>query len=548
MRFLHTAGYGKVVNDPAQIQLAFPAALVAKELAEGGCSLTNAEVRHPAQPVSKEVEDFWTILGDQSLDSLENVARNIALEGLELAMPSVPVRRFGKLVTIERREIEALNCISNLISEYSKQPRNKPLSIAVFGPPGAGKSFAVKEVANSVRPNDIKVLTFNLSQFSGLDDLIDAFHQVRDAALSGKLPLVFWDEFDSSSQNQPLVWLHHFLAPMQDGEFQEGQITHPIGQSIFVFAGGTSYCMEDFGAGLADIQQKAAKLPDFISRLKGFLNILGPNPIQRGGKEDRDPYYVIRRAILLRSILERQVPQIFYQDRGKLLANIDDGVLRAFLSVKEYKHGARSMEAIIAMSQLAEKTSFERSSIPTEMQLNLHTNGTEFYALMNRLELSEELLEKLAQAAHEVFCDELKEKGYKFGKRTNHGNKAHSSLRSYAELPESEKEQNRNNVRDIPNKLASIEYVLLPSRSGETTARFQNDEVEKLAKMEHERWMQQKLNEGWRYSELTDKENKLHEDLVPWDGLTESTREKDRAMVRGIPKILAKAGYTMFRL
>jgi exodeoxyribonuclease-5 len=38
--------------------------------------------------------------------------------------------------------------------------------------------------------------------------------------------LVFWDEFDSALDNQPLAWLRHFLAPMQDGAFQEGQIVH----------------------------------------------------------------------------------------------------------------------------------------------------------------------------------------------------------------------------------------------------------------------------------------------------------------------------------
>jgi len=43
-----------------------------------------------------------------------------------------------------------------------------------------------------------------------------AFHQVRDLALSGRTPVVFWDEFDS----RELLWLQYLLAPMQDGRFQ----------------------------------------------------------------------------------------------------------------------------------------------------------------------------------------------------------------------------------------------------------------------------------------------------------------------------------------
>ena len=67
---------------------------------------------------------------------------------------------------------------------------------------------------------------------------------MRDLGLSGKLPLVFWDEFDTALEGQPLGWLRYFLAPMQDGAFQDGQITHPIGRAIFVFAGGTAERME----------------------------------------------------------------------------------------------------------------------------------------------------------------------------------------------------------------------------------------------------------------------------------------------------------------
>jgi hypothetical protein len=67
---------------------------------------------------------------------------------------------------------------------------------------------------------------------------------VRDVGLSGALPLVFWDEFDTALEGKKLGWLRYFLAPMQDGRFQDGQLVHPIGRSIFVFAGGTSTTME----------------------------------------------------------------------------------------------------------------------------------------------------------------------------------------------------------------------------------------------------------------------------------------------------------------
>jgi hypothetical protein len=560
MRLLHIEGYGDASGSLRQCRLAFPVSKVAAKLAEEPEGFAAAPIRNPAQVLSAKAtaaagagaHPFWTILENQSPESLEKVAQRIVREGLEHALSGVPIGGFGRLKTVDRREIEALNNMSSLISEYCDWPQTQPLSIAVFGPPGSGKSFAVEEIAKWVRPGEIaeEKLTFNLSQLAGPDDLLDAFHQVRDKALSGKIPLVFWDEFDTPLRDQPLGWLRYFLVPMQDGEFQEGQLIHPIGKSIFVFAGGTSRSMEAFGAELDEERRKAVKLPDFVSRLRGFLNILGPNRQESEGVHGRtgDPYHVIRRAILLRSVFKKNTPQLLHNDGEKEIVKIDDGLLRAFLLIKEYKHGVRSMTAIVVTSQLVGKTTFERSSLPTEEQLNLHVDGREFYALMHRMELDKELLETLAEAAHEVFCDDLRAKGYKYGPVTRDSKKVHSSLKPYADLPENEKEQNRNNVRDIPNKLASVGYALLPARSGETPSGFSDDEIEKLAGMEHERWMQQKLDTGWRYAKKTNKPKKLHKELVAWHSLPHEEQEKDRSLVRGIPKILAKAGYTMVKL
>lgn len=557
MRSLQIEGYGDAGTDLSKYPVAFPVSKVAAELAADNGHLAVVQINNPAQAQSAEASTtatavthpFWTILEDQNPGSLEEVAQQLVREGLEHALPEVPVRRFGGLVTVDRKEIEALNSISGLIGEYRQQPSKRPLAIAVFGPPGSGKSFAIKQIANSVLPGEIEDLTFNLSQFGGPANLLDAFHQVRDKALTGKLPLVFWDEFDTSLQDQPVGWLRYFLAPMQDGEFQEGQLVHPIGRSIFVFAGGTSHSIEAFGANLDEEKRRAVKLPDFISRIKGFLNVLGPNRQISGKSIDSvdDPYYIIRRAILLRSIFERNAPQLFVNDAGRRILNIDEGLLRALLLINEYRHGARSMETIIAISQLARKTSFERSSLSTEAQLDLHVDGRGFYALMYRLDPDEALLEKLAEAAHQVFCESLEAQDYKYGPKTSERKKRHSSLKAYSELPEDEKEQNRNNVRDIPNKLAVAGYAMLPKRGNETTSEL-TDEIEKLAEMEHERWMQQKLNEGWKYAKRTNKDEKLHKDLKPWHKLSPKAQRKDLVLIEGIPGIIQKAGYTMVKL
>ena len=263
----------------SQAKLVFPINKVAAALAQKASNqFAVAPIQDPMHFIREQggkgekplTEGFWTILQDKFKGSLEQVAMQVVHEGPEVALQGVPWGQFGNLLTVDRQEIESYRSIRNLVAEYAGQKQaSRPLSIAVFGTPGSGKSFGVTEMAKSLLPGQIEPITFNLSQFDSADNLISAFHQVRDVGLSGKIPLVFWDEFDTSLRETPLGWLRYFLAPMQDGKFQEGQISHPIGRAIFVFAGGTSSSMAEFDKG-AEKDFTSAKGPDFVSRLRAI--------------------------------------------------------------------------------------------------------------------------------------------------------------------------------------------------------------------------------------------------------------------------------------
>lgn len=582
MRKLHREGYGYVADLNANPGPAFPLKSIATCLASteplGQGDFVDVVVRDPMNLVDDggtantrtAASGFWTILGDRYPSSLAGVAEQIALDGPEVALKGVPLGQFGKLLTVDRHEIESFQSIRSLVAEYAAWQRpSRPLNIAVFGAPGSGKSFGVSEVAQALLgKDDIKKLTFNLSQFGAPDQLHDALHQVRDAGLSGKLPLVFWDEFDASLNDRDLGWLAHLLAPMQDGAFQQGQVTHAIGRAIFVFAGGTKKTMEEFDRGPNDVAFSNVKGPDFVSRLKGYVNILGSNP--RDGKQESDPYYIVRRAILLRSILQRDAGQLFTKIDSRERLNIDSGVLRALLHIGNYKHGVRSIESVIAMSELSGNQRFKRSSLPAGAQLNLHVDALEFQSLVQQIELEGELLERLAEAAHETFCAGLRARGYRYGKETNDRKKTHRFLIPYAKLPDEEKAQNRGNVRDICTKLATAGYVMVPARSNEPPFKFPGLALEALAEAEHDRWMKAKIGAGYRWGAKTNPVRKLHKDLLPWRKLTAAEKavrytpfevaalgrkilpgkekEKDRDLIRGIPRILSRAGFTIVPL
>ena len=294
-------------------------------------------------------------------------------------MPAgIPVEAVGKWTSVDRSEIEGMRAVRNIMAGYigdylRGSPLERPLSIAVFGPPGAGKSFAVKQIAKVLLPGRLETVTFNLSQLRSEQELPPALHHVRDLVLRQTLPLIFWDEFDTPLAGQPLGWLRYFLAPMQDGEFREGGVFHPIGPAIFVFAGGTSSTLQQFAETRDEEAEKAAKKPDFISRLKGYVNVFGPNPV---GPDD--VAFMLRRALLLRGMLGGKAPQLLR--KGRL--QIDEGLLRAFISIDRYRNGARSMEAIIDTSSLGDKLRYERSSLPPEDQLELQVDARAFHDLM----------------------------------------------------------------------------------------------------------------------------------------------------------------------
>jgi hypothetical protein len=550
MRQLFLLGYGHGTGVPPQVSVTFPLEPIAAELSKDESPLAVVAIQDPVRFLKNPSESdaapatagLWRILEDRYPMALEEVAEQIVREGVETALQGVPVSQVGGLVTVDRREIEALRSIQNVLAEYCRHRQKRPLSIAVFGPPGSGKSFGVEQVAQSLSGVETVKLEFNLSQFSSPEELYGAFHQVRDAGLKGKTPLVFWDEFDTSLEREELGWLRYFLSPMQDGSFLEGQIVHPIGQCFFVFAGGTSSRMSEFAAGLSPEQRKAAKVPDFVSRLRGFLDVLGPNRQQTD--EDADPYFIIRRAILLRSILKRNVPQVFNRRDGKQTLYVDSGVLRGFLQTREFKHGVRSIESIVAMSALSGKSSFDRSVLPAEEQLELHVDAQNFLALVQQIVLTGELLERLAAAAHEVYCAGKKRDGWTYGER-NDEKKTHPLLIPYEQLPEWAKEANRVSVRTIPQKLAAAGYVMLPARSNEPALEFPGHDLEELAQLEHELWMEGKLAAGFKAGKPTEEDPKRNEHLVEWDQVAEPIKQIDRDLIRGIPQILARAGYAV---
>ena len=231
-------------------------------------------------------------------------------------------------------EAKQLNKIVDLVKNYRnlKAP-SRPLCLAIFGAPGSGKSFLVNKFPELLKKQGGKsklasLKEINLSQLSSVDLLGEALYKARkDSESEDKVPFIFFDEFDSKLDSAPWGWLRWFLAPMQDGVFIYKDKKEELKEGVYVFAGGTTCSFKDFGRSDPEAFS-LAKGPDFISRLRGYLDLPGINAKQK---------QEYRRAALLNVFMR------------KYNVSIKEPLRRALINVGRYKHGARSMEALIEL-------------------------------------------------------------------------------------------------------------------------------------------------------------------------------------------------------
>ncbi len=473
------------------------------------------------------------------------VAERIVCEGTDVLAAHVPVCRYGELISADKEEIENYRTIKALLDDYIEQfdrlegdRRLQPLSVAVFGAPGCGKSFGVKQIAGSC--SRFTTTSLNISQFSGPQEFFEALREALQYK-NNAIPLVFIDEFDSELNGTPRGWLRYFLAPMQDGEFTLNGKRCEVPAAVFVFAGATASSFNRFLPHTEEEHEafRLVKGSDFVSRLKGILNIKGPNP---AGVTDRSA--VIRRGMLLREQISRRFPWICGD--GTSGVNISRCLLSAMLSVSEYRHGTRSLELILAMSCLSGVKRFTPSCLPMEEQLNLHLNARDFMQKLEFEQIMGGMVEKYAQIAHEHYrARRLEELAQQPDERREVED---PELALWEDLDEYYKEGYRSRIRYLGEQLMSydISIGLRPAQPGlaDGIQELYGPNLEELARIEHDRWMRDKRAEGWRPGR-PDREMKLTPDLVPYEELDKDTQELIRRSLRDVPLFLREIGYEL---
>ena len=118
------------------------------------------------------------------------------------------------------------------------------------------------------------------------------------------------------------------------------------------------------------------------------------------------------------------------------------------------------------------------------------------------------------------------------------------SCQPWDALSEKLKEANRQQADRIERLLNSTGYRITPLQdwdAGEYI--FESEEMENMARLEHKLWCDYKKKEGWQQGEVKDGKRRMYPNLLPWEDLSESERQKNRVLVQQFPALLSKIGF-----
>jgi tetratricopeptide (TPR) repeat protein len=120
------------------------------------------------------------------------------------------------------------------------------------------------------------------------------------------------------------------------------------------------------------------------------------------------------------------------------------------------------------------------------------------------------------------------------------------TLRPWKDLPEHYKRSNLGRIDHFVLKLQAVGMKM--EKCQEPAAKkviFTQDQLEFLAAMEHGRWNAEKLLDGWKWAEETDKNGKRHKLLVPWSELPAHAKKWDIDPLVALLGDLQKQGFAV---
>lgn len=332
----------------------------------------------PSEDICSGANSDWSILKGLPESRAIEIARGIVREGPLSGLRQVPMAKFDQLFVYDRREMENFRFVHDIIEAYASEKSANPLNIAIFGPGRCGKRFSAMEVANKAcRSYKTNLLHFNLNDFEGPNDLVNAFHSIRDSTLEGRLALAYFEGFDNDLLNKPFGWLSHLSSCLSSGTFydKDNNIQH-IGRAVFLFGSSNAAAFDEFERRLQSLAisgKSMSNFTKFIGCIQGTVDIRGP-----GRCDVFDSVFSVRRAIILRNMLVNLASCLTDGPNFLIEDDVLDGLLLAPL-----RNGTRSLRTLLEVCRFDQRPTFDRMALPSPSQLRLHIDCDEFKKCMD---------------------------------------------------------------------------------------------------------------------------------------------------------------------
>ncbi|TQS46912.1 RyR domain-containing protein [Cryptosporangium phraense] len=257
---------------------------------------------------------------------------------------------------------------------------------------------------------------------------------------------------------------------------------------------------------------------------------VGAAPFDRG----------IRELAAERAARTPAVPTFVY-----VFAGSDNEAIRRGAKVRSALHDARRAPHVvvavttpgISLDLVTTAAAGDSAGDPARRWISLFNVTNEVYALDDlRLGAGE----RMARAIHDAYVRACAARGETV--ETN------PSMAPWDRLSPDLLASNRAQAADLGPKLRSIGCVLAPTTTNAEPFAYQGDELERLARLEHDRWVRSRTSLGWTFGERRDAVSRQHPDLVSWDELGEAAKGLDRQAVAAIPLVVETVGLQVVRL
>ena len=237
--------------------------------------------------------------------------------------------------TLDNLHVKAIQKLLDKIKQYTADSSQKrPLVFLMLASPGAGKSHFIKCIAKQLQDQKIGAVTYNMAGLQSNEDMIPPLDAARNVKVEDGVPLLFLDEFDSKSENVPML-----LPLLWDGEVTIGPKGLKLGKVIIVLAGShptLPVTMEQARSMTEAVQVEdglSSKIVDLLSRINGGVIPIPPFLDQKKNIDRRVDKVCV-------------VVQLLRQRFGAALEDVPISLLR-FVGLTDFRYGVRSIAHLV---------------------------------------------------------------------------------------------------------------------------------------------------------------------------------------------------------